>query len=71
MDTAHAAVLAGLSEMQLSELRRDIKAETGETCLETRLTDGTITKITLTSVGSAIPADGPVTRFTIRVGTWA
>ena len=56
--------------MQLQVLRREIQGESGRFVIETRLADGSIAKITMTSVGSAIPADGPVTRITVRIGTF-
>ncbi len=68
MERAHAAVLAGLTEMQLQEVRqREKPADPNKITVETRLTDGTLARINLTAVGPLIPADGPVTRIGVRI----
>jgi len=68
LDRAHLAVQAAMSEMQLPVLRRDLALDKGKITLETRLNDGNTAWISMSTEGKPIPADGIVTRVSVRVG---
>jgi hypothetical protein len=62
------AVLAALKDLQFPLVNQKVKGE--GTSIESRTTDGKEIAITLESQMSRVPAVGPVTRVSIRVGTF-
>src|SRR5262249_32395515 len=63
-----SAVLAALKDLQFPVVNQKIEGE--ETHIESRTTDGSKITIILESHMSRVPAVGPVTRVSIRVGTF-
>lgn len=70
LDRAHLAVQAAMGEMQLPVLRRDLALDQGKITLETRLTDGRSAWLCMSTEGKPIPADGTVTRVSVRIGAF-
>jgi len=64
---SQAAVQAAMNELQLHVLRQELGDN--KVTFETRASDGTPINIYLKTTPGALPADGPVTRVSVRVGT--
>jgi hypothetical protein len=68
LPNTQAAVVAALADLQFPVVNQS--AADGETYVESQLADKTKVKIYLDPLPSRVPADGPVTRVSIRVGTF-
>src|SRR5262249_28473185 len=64
---AAAAVRTSLAELQFPPAVEKNKG--GEFTFETKATDGTAVRVYLEALSSRVPAEGPITRITVRVGT--
>jgi hypothetical protein len=68
-DDAFAAVHAALAELQMPTTREE-KDPKGQAYFETRTGDGTTVRVYLATRLSPVPAEGPVTRVSVRVGSF-
>jgi hypothetical protein len=69
LDDAHAAARAAFDDLQMPVVR-DEPAAPGQVFLEARTGTGHPVRVTLAVRGAAVPAEGPITHVSVRIGTF-
>jgi hypothetical protein len=68
LDEAHAAVRTALNELQLTFASEDKGTKSNQSYVEGRTGDGKVIRINLVTRSHPIPAEGVITRVSVRVG---